>query len=148
MTPWRMTGDLARQTGDLARQTGDLTTATTHHNEALALTRDRVTCYGTTPDILQDPSISLTRVALLATAQQLDDEAADAWWQATRVAREAFQLTGFGDAFGVKLLSWCLDEWAAAEERVGDAESAGEIRTERRVLETDYDRWLRDNAIR
>ena len=73
---------------------------------------------------------------------------ADAWWQATRVAREAFQLTGFGDAFGVKLLSWCLDEWAAAEERVGDAESAGEIRTERRVLETDYDRWLRDNAIR
>ena len=134
MTPWRMTGDLARQTGDLARQTGDLTTATTR--------------YGTTPDTLKDLSISLTRIALLATAQRLDDEAADAWWQATRVAREAFQLTGFGDAFGVKLLSWCLDEWAAAEERVGDAESAGEIRTERRVLETDYDRWLRDNAIR
>ncbi len=134
--------------GDLAQQTGDLTTATTHHNEALALTRDRITRYGKTPDTLQDLSASLTRIALLATAQQLDDEAADAWWQATRIARDAFQLTGFGDAFGVKLLNWCLDEWAAAEERAGDAESAGEIRTERRVLEADYDRWLRDKAIR
>lgn len=135
-------------TGDLARQTGDLTTATTHHNELLALDRDLITRYGKTPDTLQALSISLTRIALLATAQRLDDEAADAWWQATRIARDAFQLTGFGDAFGVKLLNWCLDEWAAAEERAGDAESAGEIRTERRVLETDYDRWLRDNAIR